>query len=529
MSSDRPLGPRPGLTALSLLAALFTLQAPAAGAAVGCALSNPVDDLRRFFPEMTDFQTHYLTFALQNPDAYERLPALLHDALDPVYETADVPYTLYAAQRDGVPLGYVFGANQRGTYSNLQLIAVTDPDLDLQTVYFQKIRSPRWKDFASPEFTASLADAEFDDFPTWHGCYSGGRCDAVPIQDPTDGEEAADYRHILRGVAKLRVVADLVLHPGAVVRPRDRAALAERVSTWWSGEPTALPLDDPTMVPVGAVGDGLAATARVFVWPAGRGIYPLADLTRHPLVFDRGTEPPATVTWSVTSGTAALLAVDGGPPSRSAFRVTDDTTFGVRLVADRRTRSQWSPALGQVLRGPPGALDGKVRRVAGGLLMSWRQARRLLPDGRVLRSAAAPAEVAAQWQRAVTRYVDPGAAERVLAVFATDGAALALSSPSTDGVREVTLGGERVAVVRADGVASGFVAPPDTALRLATRDPWTGAPWLWDARSGALWDAWTGAARNDAAKAPLRPALTLFMSRAAFHGLFPAAALYEGG
>ena len=54
---------------------------------------------------------------------------LLGDALDPVYETSDVPYTLYAVRANGKSLGYVFGANQRGTYSNIQVIAVTEADL----------------------------------------------------------------------------------------------------------------------------------------------------------------------------------------------------------------------------------------------------------------------------------------------------------------------------------------------------------------------------------------------------------------
>ena len=169
---------------------------------------------------MTDFSTRYLTFQAQarTPRAPRQA---LGDTLDPVYETSDVPYTLYAVRANGKALGYVFGANQR-TYSNIQVIAVTAADLSLKSVYLQ-IRSPLWETFRSEAFSEALSGLSLETYPTLRDCYVEGHDEGVA--DPTDGKESGDFRAILRALAKLHVLSSLLLEPGIERAGRDAGPL----------------------------------------------------------------------------------------------------------------------------------------------------------------------------------------------------------------------------------------------------------------------------------------------------------------
>ena len=132
-------------TSRSLLACLtlgvLALTSANAQAVTGCSLNDPERDLRGFFPQMDAFETQYLTFGTQAPRQLKRLGERLGAPLDSIYETLDVPYTLYTVWRGQQRIGHAFGANQRGKYSNIQVIAITDGAFKLRQIYLQKIQS----------------------------------------------------------------------------------------------------------------------------------------------------------------------------------------------------------------------------------------------------------------------------------------------------------------------------------------------------------------------------------------------------
>ena len=180
--------------------------------------------------------------------------------------------------------------------------------------------------------------------------------------------------------------------------------------------------------------------------------------------------------------------------------------------------------LAAALRGAPGALD--ARQVPGTFVLPFGAARRLLPRARVLEVSDRSAEaVEERWQAARRRYLEPGAAGRVLVVRAGGGQVARPVGDLRDGVHALeTTSGAPVLVVARGGVTTAFRRPEGPAdITLASSDPWTGAPWLWSAARGALWDGWTGRALHPASAAALVPAVSFHLSAPAYRAIFAAA------
>jgi hypothetical protein len=78
------------------------LAAPqAVFAAIGCTLSNPAEDLKYLFPEMTSYKEELKEFGkLQDGEKlFKSLKDRLGSDLDPIYETFETPYTVYFIYR----------------------------------------------------------------------------------------------------------------------------------------------------------------------------------------------------------------------------------------------------------------------------------------------------------------------------------------------------------------------------------------------------------------------------------------------
>ena len=334
MKRALPIVLLPLLLALSL--------APAAHAATGCSLRNPHTDIRAFFPGYTDFVVQYLTFARQHPSGSAEMMRALDDALDPMFETEDVPYTLYTVRGQGETLGFVYGTNQRGRHGNLQVIAVTDAAHVLQRVHLQTLRSPHREALLDPAYLAALAAEPLDGWPRYADCYARGQCAGVPVADPTGGPAEDDHRAILRALAKLSLLRTGLLRPGQPVAPRDAAALAESIGNHeaielsresdraWGFAPIArggLAPDEPVLL----VRRGGRTTA-----------YPASALRRVPALRDG----PLLISWSETTGTASVLQTD------RALVPTADVLFDLRLLRDPSEGGTWAPVLGRSVAGP---------------------------------------------------------------------------------------------------------------------------------------------------------------------------------
>jgi hypothetical protein len=510
-------------TFAALLAGLMTLTTPSAShAAVGCALANPEEDLKVFFPHLTDFSTHYLTFQAQAP---ERLPLLsegIGDALDPVYETADVPYTLYSVRKRGERLGYVFGANQRGTYSNIQVIAVTDEALDLQHVYLQKIRSPKWEAFRSEAFSDALASKELSAYPKLRSCYVEGRCEGVGVEDPSGGEESGDFRSILRALAKLHMLSELLLEPGVERAGKTDQARSERVSSWWHDEPFGRAIQSPRWSTVTEA--PWPEQEPVLVWRGTQGgvIVPLAVLGTHPVVNAEIGGRSVAFTWSAYADTAVVLE----RPERVHFEPTLEVLHGVTLVTASDDRGQWSPALGMAIRG---VSVGRTSELAAGpVKTTYARARRVAPQARVLLGEERDdvENLLAVRGRLSQRGEIGQGRKRVTVVAIGDQRHGFELAKAEDGLYRARMAGRDVALVHAGELRAAFIEPEANALVYVGMEPFGGAPWLWNSITESLHEGISGGVLLGPDSAvPLEPVALYSMPERSFGALHSGAKL----
>src|SRR5262245_59074109 len=85
-------------------------------AAIGCTLTNPAEDLKYLFPEMSSYKEDLKEFTrIDNGAAlFKSLRERLGSDLDPIYETYETPYTIYSVFKGDQKIGVVHGVNVPG-------------------------------------------------------------------------------------------------------------------------------------------------------------------------------------------------------------------------------------------------------------------------------------------------------------------------------------------------------------------------------------------------------------------------------
>jgi hypothetical protein len=206
--SDRNGKRLPGL--LGLAAAGLILGAAALYAAVGCDLNDPDRDVKRLFPDSTGFKTLYVSIAKKGGDELLRkIEARLGDPFKGLFETSDVPYTMYEIFKGADLIGYIHGVNQKGTYGGLQVFLALDLKGVIRGFYFQKLTSRAAKAFREPAFGNQFLGLSLEDFY---------KCDVVSgkedppgpvsrIKNPDPASEK-DFRAALRATKKNLILAD---------------------------------------------------------------------------------------------------------------------------------------------------------------------------------------------------------------------------------------------------------------------------------------------------------------------------------
>jgi hypothetical protein len=182
------------LTILMILLGVRNLYA-----AVGCTLNDPDRDIKRLFPDATNYKTEFITIKENGGEKLaEEIEAKLGDKLEPTYESLDVPYAYYTVLKKKDTIGYVHGVNQKGLYGGMQLILATDPNGTILDFYYQKITSPESKKFRDKKFTEKFISLSLADFYT---------ADITKkINDPSENSHE-DYIATVRGIKK-----NLILH-----------------------------------------------------------------------------------------------------------------------------------------------------------------------------------------------------------------------------------------------------------------------------------------------------------------------------
>jgi hypothetical protein len=210
------IGPS-ALTALSLgLLILMPLLTAPARAAVGCDLNDPARDVKLMFPESTGYKTVYVSVARAGGEALLRkIESRLQDRFRGLYETIDVPYTMYEIYRGEELIGYIHGVNQKGSYGGIQVFLALTAKGVIRGFYVQKFTGRSGKLFRSREFAAQLLDlslADFKDYDVVSGREEPeGRI--AGIRNPAPDSEN-DFRAILRAVKKNLILVDELLLGG---------------------------------------------------------------------------------------------------------------------------------------------------------------------------------------------------------------------------------------------------------------------------------------------------------------------------
>ncbi len=194
-------------TALSIILALAV--APLL-AAVGCELNDPDRDVKRLFPDSTGYKTLYVSISQKGGEALlRRIEERLGDKFKGLFETADVPYTMYQILKGKDIIGYIHGVNQKGQYGGVQVVLALDLEGKIKSLYMQKLTSKAAKAFRDPAFGAQFIGLSLKDFYAYD-VVSGkedppGRVGLIRNPEPAS---EPDFRAALRATKKNLILAD---------------------------------------------------------------------------------------------------------------------------------------------------------------------------------------------------------------------------------------------------------------------------------------------------------------------------------
>ncbi|MDR2429034.1 MAG: hypothetical protein LBD62_04435 [Candidatus Margulisbacteria bacterium] len=193
------------------------LLAGLAPAAVGCDLNDPDRDILRIgafyytsLPPRITYKTEYLSLAkLGGEKILREVEERLGDKFSGLYETIDVPYTLYTLYQGEKIIGYIHGINQKGKHGGLQVFLAYDTQGIIKHFYYQKLTSRKAQELRSVEFAGQFAGLSLKDFLSYAvQTGAGGSAKVQAIKNPSP-EDAADFLATLRAVKKNLILMDI--------------------------------------------------------------------------------------------------------------------------------------------------------------------------------------------------------------------------------------------------------------------------------------------------------------------------------
>jgi hypothetical protein len=203
------------------VALIIVLAAAPLLAAVGCDLNDPDRDVKRLFPESTGFKTLYVSIAQKGGEALlRRIEARLGDTFKGLYETADVPYTMYQIFKGKDIVGYIHGVNQKGEFGGIQVFLALDLEGNIRGFYFQKMSGQYAGLLRAPEFGKQFVGLNLKDFQDYDvaagQAKAGSRVAALKNPAP---EAEGDFRAALRGTKKNLILCDEFLLGNKYLNP----------------------------------------------------------------------------------------------------------------------------------------------------------------------------------------------------------------------------------------------------------------------------------------------------------------------
>ena len=179
-------------------------------AAVGCDLNDPDRDVSRLFPSSTGYKTQYLSVKTAGGEKLlARIEERLGDKFKGLYETIDVPYTLYEIYKGNERIGYIHGVNQKGEYGGIQVFLSLGTDGEIKAFYIQKLTSKAAGELRSKNFGAQFTGLSLKDFRDYDPV-TGKAPGTGPVSKLKSPSAAAskDFDHVIRSVKKNLILMD---------------------------------------------------------------------------------------------------------------------------------------------------------------------------------------------------------------------------------------------------------------------------------------------------------------------------------
>jgi hypothetical protein len=192
----------------SILALILAIASTAAWGAVGCDLNDPDRDVARLFPESTGYKTLYVSVVQKGGDPLlAKIEKRLGDKFHGIYETIDVPYTIYEIFANKKKVGYIHGVNQKGQFGGIQVFLSLDLEGRIKSFYIQKMTSKyagklRDANFGKQFLGLTLKDFELYDVVSGK---ASGKVDTIKNPAP---EAEADFRAAFRATKKNLILMD---------------------------------------------------------------------------------------------------------------------------------------------------------------------------------------------------------------------------------------------------------------------------------------------------------------------------------
>ena len=187
---------------------LFLIMATAAHAAVGCDLNDPDRDVARLFPGSSGYRTSYVSIDKRGGEPLlRRVESRLGDRFHGIYETIDVPYTVYEIFSGKARIGYIHGVNQKGQFGGIQVFVALDPEGKIKSFYIQKLTNQWAKKLRDPAFSRQFVGLSLPDFESYDPRTGQGTGRITEIRSPGP-EVETDFRAALRAVKKNLILMD---------------------------------------------------------------------------------------------------------------------------------------------------------------------------------------------------------------------------------------------------------------------------------------------------------------------------------
>ncbi len=176
--------------------------------AVGCDLNDPDRDVARLFPESTGYKTIYTS--IQKVGGQKLLATVetrLGDKFKGLYETIDVPYTIYEIYAGKKKIGYIHGVNEKGQFGGIQVFLVLDLEGTIKGFYIQKMTSQYAGKLRDANFGKQFIGLTLKDFDHYDVASGKGSGKVENIKNPAP-EAETDFRAALRATKKNLILMD---------------------------------------------------------------------------------------------------------------------------------------------------------------------------------------------------------------------------------------------------------------------------------------------------------------------------------